>query len=88
MMPLRRYWLSVWTSTRHGRLSASNAAIAAINSMRLLVVYGLAALELLLVVAEGEDGATAAGTGIAGAGAIGMDDDVRQRRLAHGAITP
>jgi hypothetical protein len=38
MMPLRRYWLSVWMSTRHGRVSASAAAIAAISSMRLLVV--------------------------------------------------
>ena len=38
MMPLRRYWLSVWRSTGHGRLSASSAAIAAISSMRLLVV--------------------------------------------------
>src|SRR5215472_7293279 len=39
-MPLRRYWLSVCRSTRHGRLSASSAAIAAISSMRLLVVCG------------------------------------------------
>ena len=38
-----------------------------------------AALELLLAVAEGEDGAPAAGTGIAGAGAVGVNDDVRQR---------
>src|ERR1700720_4395851 len=40
MMPLRRYWLSVCRSTRQGCLSASNAAIAAISSMRLLVVWG------------------------------------------------
>src|SRR5258708_30083639 len=40
MMPLRRYWLSVCRSTRQGRLSASNAAIAAISYMRLLVVWG------------------------------------------------
>src|ERR1700736_3461851 len=40
MMPLRRYWLSVWRSTKQGRVSASNAAIAAISSMRLLVVWG------------------------------------------------
>src|SRR5712692_7574197 len=40
MTPLRRYWLSVWMSTRHGRLSASSAEIAAISSMRLLVVWG------------------------------------------------
>src|SRR6516162_2285194 len=39
-MPLRRYWLSVCRSTRHGRLSTSSAAIAAISSMRLLVVCG------------------------------------------------
>src|SRR6202043_505569 len=39
MMPLRRYWLSVGRSTRHGRLSASSAEIAAISSMRLLVVW-------------------------------------------------
>ena len=38
VMPLRRYWLSVCRSTRHGRFNASRAAIAAISSMRLLVV--------------------------------------------------
>src|SRR5262249_15559732 len=38
---------------------------------------GLATLQLLDVIAEGEDRAPAAGTGIARAGAVGMDDDVR-----------
>src|ERR1700728_4411747 len=38
MMPLRKYWLSVCRSTRHGFFSASSAEIAAISSMRLLVV--------------------------------------------------
>ena len=42
VMPSRRYWLSVWMWTRLGRFSASSAAIAAIISMRLLVV-GLSA---------------------------------------------
>jgi hypothetical protein len=36
--PLRRYWLSVCRSTTQGFFSASSAEIAAINSMRLLVV--------------------------------------------------
>src|SRR5262249_13827176 len=39
-MPSRRYWLSVWTSAAHDRLSVSSAMIAANNSMRLLVVCG------------------------------------------------
>src|SRR3979411_399357 len=39
-MPLRSYFLSGGGSTRQGRLSASKAAIAAISSMRLLVVWG------------------------------------------------
>src|SRR6476620_7910445 len=39
-MPSRKYWLSVCTSAAHERLSASSAMIAAINSMRLLVVCG------------------------------------------------
>src|ERR1700692_1740099 len=38
MMPVRKYWLSVGRSTRHGFFSASSAEIAAISSMRLLVV--------------------------------------------------
>ena len=48
--------------------------------MRLLVVCGLAAFQLLLVLAEAQDRAPAARAGIARAGAIGVDDDVR---LAH-----
>ena len=51
-MPCCTYWLSVCSSTVHGRFSASSAEIAAISSMRLLVVCGLAALELLLLVAD------------------------------------
>src|SRR5262249_9106705 len=43
----------------------------------------LAALELLFVIAEGEDRAPAARPRIAGAGTIGVDDDVR---LAHSSI--
>ena len=65
----------------HGRFSASSAEIAAISSMRLLVVCGLAALQLLLVLAEGQDRAPAAGAGIARAGAVGIDDDMRQLAL-------
>ena len=40
----------------------------------------LAAFELLLVIAEGQDRAPAARAGIARAGAVGVDDDVRQLR--------
>ena len=79
MMPSRRYWLSVCRSTVHGRLSASSAEIAAINSMRLLVVCGLAALQFLLVVAERQDRAPAARPGIARAGAVGVDGDALLR---------
>ena len=43
----------------------------------------LAALQLLLAIAEGEDGAPSARPRIAGAGAIGVDDHVR---LAHASI--
>ena len=43
----------------------------------------LAALELLHVLASRENGAPAARAGIAGAGAVGVDDDVR---LAHPSI--
>src|SRR5262245_40063128 len=39
MMPSRRYWLSVWRSTRQGRFRACKAEIAARSSMRLLVVW-------------------------------------------------
>ena len=60
MMPLRRYWLSVWRSTRHGRLSASSAAIAAISSMRLLVVWVSPPLSSLSLIAEAQDRAPAA----------------------------
>ncbi len=54
---------------------ASSAEIAAISSMRLLVVSGLAAHDLLAVVAPDQDGAPAARTRISGAGAIGVDLD-------------
>src|SRR5262249_6591316 len=40
VIPLRRYSLSVCTSTVQGRLSDSSAMIAAVSSMRLLVVFG------------------------------------------------
>src|SRR5690606_19191020 len=40
VMPWRTYWESVCSTTSHGRLSVSSAAIAAISSMRLLVVSG------------------------------------------------
>ena len=39
VMPWRTYWLSVVRSTTHGFFSASSAEIAAISSMRLLVVW-------------------------------------------------
>src|SRR5580658_3479131 len=44
VMPLRTYSLSVCSTTLHGRFSASNAAAAAVSSMRLLVVLGSAPL--------------------------------------------
>ena len=66
-------------STVQGRFSASSAEIAAINSMRLLVVCGLAALQFLFVVAEGQDRAPAARPRIAGAGAVGVDGDALHR---------
>src|SRR5579884_1385942 len=39
VMPSRTYWLSVVTRTRQGRVRASRPRIAAVNSMRLLVVW-------------------------------------------------
>ena len=86
-MPLRRYWLSVCRSTRHGRLSASSAEIAAISSMRLLVVFGLAAFQLLFAIAESQDRAPAAGPWIAGTGAVGVHDHMTAFGI-HGALTP
>src|SRR5579883_2360501 len=38
--PLRTYSLSVWRITRQGRFSASRALVAAVSSIRLLVVAG------------------------------------------------
>ena len=38
VMPRRTYWLSVCSSTRQGRFSAFSASMAAVSSMRLLVV--------------------------------------------------
>ena len=73
-MPLRTYWLSVWSSTRQGFFSASSAGIAAISSMRLLVVAASPPLKFLLVLAVDQDRAPAAGPGIPGAGAVGVDD--------------
>ena len=40
LMPLRTYSLSVCSATLQGRFSASSALIAAISSIRLLVVAG------------------------------------------------
>jgi hypothetical protein len=40
VMPSRRYWLSLTRRTVQGRFSAASAAIAAVNSIRLLVVAG------------------------------------------------
>src|SRR6185437_12899332 len=42
VIPLRTYSLSVCRLTRHGRVSVSSAAAAAVSSMRLLVVTGSA----------------------------------------------
>ncbi len=39
VMPSCRYMLSVWMTISTGRFSDSSAAIAAISSMRLLVVW-------------------------------------------------
>jgi len=39
-MPFMTYWLSVCSSTLQGRFSSSSAWMAAISSMRLLVVPG------------------------------------------------
>ena len=48
---------------------------------------GLAAFQFLLVIAERQDRAPAAGAGITRTGAVRMDDDVRQGGR-HGATTP
>src|SRR5471032_2569460 len=39
LIPFCTYWLSVCSTTVHGRLSALSASITACNSMRLLVVF-------------------------------------------------
>ena len=72
-MPFFTYWLSVWTTTWHGRFSASSAIAAAVSSMRLLVVVGLGAGQFLDHVAERQDRRPAAGSGIGLAAAIGPD---------------
>ena len=54
-------WLSVCSLTRHGRFSASSPLIAAISSIRLLVVKRFAARQLLLLVAQAEQRCPAAG---------------------------
>ncbi|MCY1210909.1 hypothetical protein D3C87_829510 [compost metagenome] len=38
VMPMRTYWLSRYSSTLQGRLSAARPSITAVSSMRLLVV--------------------------------------------------
>ena len=65
--------LSVWRSTVHGRFSASSAAIAAINSMRLLVVCGSPPLSSFSWSPNVQDRAPAARPRIARAGAVGVD---------------
>ena len=50
--------------------------------MRLLVVWALAALQLLFVVAISENRAPAARPGIARAGAVGVDGDALVTRIA------
>ena len=52
VMPLRSIRCRCSRSTEHGRFKASSAEIAAISSMRLLVVCGFAAHQFLFVVAE------------------------------------
>ncbi len=77
MMPLRRYSLSVCRSTVHGRFSASSAAIAAISSMRLLVVCGSPPFSSFSCSPKVRIAPQPPGPGIARAGAVGVDDDVR-----------
>ena len=80
-MPSRTYWLSVCSSTRHGRFSASSAWIAAISSMRLLVVAGSPPADLL---ARGRrrpgPRPSRPGPGLPAAGAVGVDRRPRARR--------
>jgi len=47
----------------------------------------LAALQFFLTVAKCQDRTPAARTGIARAGAVGVDDDMRQLGI-HGSVTP
>ena len=76
-MPLRRYWLSVCRSTRHGRLSDFEGRDRGHQLHAVVGGVGLATLELLDVIAGCEDRAPAAGPGIARAGPVGMNDHVR-----------
>ena len=76
--PPRRYCESVCSSTRHGRVSASSAAIAAHQLHAVVGGQRLAAAKLLLVAAGAQDRAPAAGAGIARAGAVGPDRDARR----------
>ena len=70
VMPWRTYWLSVLSVTAQGTVSASSATIAAIISMRLLVVRRKPSLKVFpsaySVISHRNPGA-----GIAKAGAIG-----------------
>ena len=78
--PCRRYCESVCRSTSQARFNASSAEIAAVSSMRLLVVSGSPPQSSFSRVAEAQDRAPAAGARIAGAGAVGPDLDSAQAR--------
>ena len=49
VMPRRRYWESVDSTTRQGRVNRSSPSMAAMSSMRLFVVSGSAPDTALLL---------------------------------------
>ena len=87
VMPLSTYWLSRYSVTAHGRLSASSAWITAISSMRLLVVPSSPPNSSFSVAPDLQQHAPAAGAGIALAGAVGVDLDwIHECLLCHASV--
>ena len=73
------YLESDHSSTTQGSFSMESASMTAVSSMRLLVVSGAPPESSFLWAPYSQDGAPAAGPGIAGAGAVGIDGDLFHR---------
>ena len=76
VMPFFRYSESVTTSTSQDSLMRRRPSMAAVSSMRLLVVCGAKPEHFPLVLVVAQDRSPAARTGIAAAGAVGDHFDL------------